>query len=288
MLQTPNEPTLQLEGIDQQDFKKLQLVKGTFPFQIGLQQRLPGKTLQRVMDGPVGSIYVFYLVFGRHYTLIDFGTGIEIEEVVVPPIEPPGLPPTDTLEWIDDFEGYPSPLLSRVWGAGIWPFAVGICESIITAYVDPFLVYATIPNPPEVEDHPIVVPVVGDPTTGTVDPTSAEAMYPPGYVDAVLQVNEGNQNNGCTGQGAPLVSNTGSVALRAFPGSTPIQVLIATDITIGTRVLFHGYNFGRIPNPYFGLTEGSCNIFFPGLNPPLPDAPDFSIYVSDGSLSQDS
>lgn len=282
MLATPNDPILQLEGIDQQNFEKLQLVKGTFPFQIGLQQRMPGKTLQKIYDHAVGSIYVFYSVFGRHYTLIDFGS-ISIIEVTPPPIVLPGTPPTSTLDWIDTFSGYAPALISRLWGAGIWPIGVGICESIIEAFYDPFLVYAKISVPVDTSTLPVPGPSPdGDPSIPPISPTSPDALYPPGYVDVILHIIDSHKNNSCTGQGTQLYQAVGSLRLRNYSGGPAIDQITANSITIGTRVTFHGVKVGRDANSDIGLVGGSC------VGPPLPTPIDYSLYVNTGELLLDS
>jgi hypothetical protein len=131
-----------VEGINQQDFDKIQLLQGAFPYQVGLQQRIPGKIISREVSGSVGSIFVFYNVFGRHYILTDYGT-IEITETILPPITLPALPPSNT-SWFDTFSGYDVGLVSRIWAAGVWAIGIGICETLIQGIIDPFLVYDTI------------------------------------------------------------------------------------------------------------------------------------------------
>lgn len=173
MLETNGDSTLALSGINQQDFTKIQLVSGVYPYQEGLQKRLPGKTLIQLYDGQVGSIFVFYMVFGRTYTFIDFGS-IEITEISVPPITLPGLPPTGN-EWFDSFGSYLVDTISRIWGGGAWLNAIGICETIIDGYIDAFnaleggIFIQTIPleqqphdaPPVDTPDTPPILPPVG-------------------------------------------------------------------------------------------------------------------------------
>lgn len=146
MLKTEGNLDRVVKGFNQQDFEELQLVKGTYPYQAGLQQRLPGKSLLRVLEGPIGSIYVFYMVYGRHFTFIDYGA-IEIEEVDIPPFIPPGIPPV-SLMWFDNFESYVDDIIQKFWGEGAWASYVGVCQTLIEGFIDPFQVYdSVIPLP---------------------------------------------------------------------------------------------------------------------------------------------
>lgn len=147
MLKTSGASQLGLEGIDQQDFDKFQLVAGCFPYQIGLQARLPGKVIERVSFSPVGSIYVFYMVLGRFYTFVQYSNDGSITELEIPPWTLPGLPPPDDL-WYDDFTGYEVGLISRLWGGGIWAIGIGVCETIIGGWIDPFSVAGTVVQVP--------------------------------------------------------------------------------------------------------------------------------------------
>lgn len=141
---TKGKPILALGGIDQQNFNSIQLVQGAFPYQIGLQKRIPGKSLIRVVPGEVGSIYTFYNVHGRFFSLVDFGT-LQIDEIVTPPIIIPPLPP-ESAEWLESFSTYdPVGLISRLWGGGQWSIGIGVCESIIQGVIDPFLGFAALP-----------------------------------------------------------------------------------------------------------------------------------------------
>lgn len=146
MLKTEGDTSRILKGINQQDFDEIQSVEGAYPNLAGLQQRIPGKTLTNQFNGPVGSIYAFYNVYGRNYTLKDFGS-IEIEEVEVPIFISPVVPPLGN-SWFDDFESYEDDLISKFWGGGAWASYVGVCETLIIGFIDPFLVYdSVIPVP---------------------------------------------------------------------------------------------------------------------------------------------
>ena len=283
MLRTPNTQTLHLEGINQQDYAELQRVQGVYPARTGLLQRPPGKTLQQQAAYPVGSIYAFYLVHGRHYQLIDFGTGIQIVETVVPAITLPGLP-VSANEWIDTFFGYPDALLSRLWGAGIWQGNVGICETLIQGYIDPFLVYAEIPNLPiPQQNQPVPLPTPGsDPGVPNADPGSAPYKYPPGTADLVLHHTDAQSDNSCTGQGTQPVTADDIIRLRNYSGGPQVDSIDASAITIGGITLWHGLKLGRDANTDIGLVVGTC----PG--PPFPEALEYSLYVNTGQFSQDS
>lgn len=176
MLATNGKSTLALGGINQQDFKEIQLVAGSWPSQVGLQQRVPGKTIQQVLNGPVSAIYPFYMVYGRAYTLTDFGS-LQIEEVEIPTITLPGLPPSNSNTFFDTFEGYIPEIVSRIWGGGFWFHSVGICETIIDGIIDPFLVYATIaPGREDPENRPIPMP---DPEVDPEVPPAPPVVNPP-------------------------------------------------------------------------------------------------------------
>ncbi len=142
MLETKGKSQLAIGGQNQQKFSELELVAGAYPYQVGLQKRIPGKTIQQVLSGPIGSIYVFYMVYGRMYRLLDFGS-LQITEIPIPP-EPPWQPPQSSNTWYDTFEGYTPDLISRLWGGGAWLYSVGICETIIQGKIDPYAVYSRI------------------------------------------------------------------------------------------------------------------------------------------------
>lgn len=126
-----------VEGVNQQDFKEIQVLQGCYPYLNGLQQRVPGKSIQQVLDGPIGSIYVFYQVYGRTYTLIDYGPIIIIPVVPIPITLPLAPPLTST--WFDTFDEYtPIGLLNFFWPLGSWYGGPGICQSRIVGYIDPY------------------------------------------------------------------------------------------------------------------------------------------------------
>lgn len=173
-----SKPTLAIGGINQQDFKEIQLVQGTYPYQKGLQQRIPGKTLIQQQPGAVGigSIYVFYLVLGRHYKLIDYGTNISIVETPLNPITLPALPPQGNT-WFDNFASYDIASVSRIWAAGVWAIGIGICETLIEGIIDPFLVFASI-APGRANPIPSLQPQPGP--SGTSIPATTPANFPVG------------------------------------------------------------------------------------------------------------
>lgn len=285
MLRTQGSLIPQIEGMDQQDFDQLQLVQGAFPYQIGLQKRVPGKTLINQQEGRVSALYVFYLVHGRHYELIDYGGGnISIIPVVVPPIVLPGLPPTDNF-WFDTFSGYEVGLISKLWGAGIWPIGIGICETIIQGIFDPFLVYANVPTAEngDNDDKPKPLPPPpDDPGIPPAAPGSPGYMYPPGMVDVVLIRTTATADNSCTGQGTQPVAANDIVRFYDYSGGPELDSITALAVTIGDVVVWHGKKIGRSDNVDIGLVEGTC----PG--PPHPTPTEYSIYANTGELSQDS
>lgn len=137
MLETKGQVTPSIEGIDQQDFQKIQVLQGAYPYLVGLQQRIPGKTIQQIYLGSVGSIYVFYLVYGRSFLFVDYGS-ITIIPIPIPPIVIPALPPVSRA-WFDTFDEYtPIGLISFIWPEGQWYGGPGICQSTEVGYIDPF------------------------------------------------------------------------------------------------------------------------------------------------------
>lgn len=284
MLETHSEnPTLSLAGIDQQDFSAIQKIQGAYPYQIGLQRRMPGKTIQQALGIPIGSILVFYMVYGRHYVLTDFGN-IQITPVDPPVITLPGLPNAQN-QWFDDFSGYsPAGLISNLWGAGAWADTVGHCETIIQGYFDPFLVYDNIAvTPPNTNDVPTPLPIPDeDQHTTPANPNSPGAMYPPGSVDLVIRVQTGDGDNSCEGQGTTPVASIDVINAFAFSGGPFIDSLSATSVTIGGKFNFHGKIIGRTPDHYVGIVQGFC----PG--PPMPDPLIYSLFINTNEVSQDS
>lgn len=120
---------------------------------MGLQQRIPGKTFQQILTGPITAINVFYNVRGRNYKIIDYGQQ-EIIEVDTPPIVIPPLPSKFT-EWFDDFSGYaPDGLIARIWGAGYGNPNVGVVETYIRGFLDPWDLFGIIPPPGPIPPPP--------------------------------------------------------------------------------------------------------------------------------------
>lgn len=262
-----------IAGIDQQDFKEIQLVEGSYPNLIGLQQRIPGKSLVSTKVGPIGSIYVFYMVYGRHYTLIDFGTGIEITPVIVPPITLPGLPPAQR-KWFDTFKDYPDHFVSKLWGSGDWIGPSAICETIISGKIDPYNLQGFIPPPPA---GPGTTP---GPSGGSdIPPGGGPGFdYPPGWeVDVILYHNIGTYDVGCIGQGTFPVTSTDNLQYIDPPGYAPLSILYATDIAPGQIAEYHGVRVGRGTNT-LGLVQSECHIDLS----PLPARIEWYVYA-DGS-----
>lgn len=153
MLHTKGPPQLAIGGTNQQDFQQIQLIAGTYPYQIGLQKRVPGKKVDRVLSGPIGSIYVFYMAYGRTYTLTDFGS-LQIDPIDNPNNDFPGLPPTTT-SWFDNFADYEDDLIAKYWGAGAWETGIGVCESLLLGFMDAYRVADTVtPIPNEFVPRP--------------------------------------------------------------------------------------------------------------------------------------
>ncbi len=184
MQETNGASQLALRGVDQQDFNELERVAGTYPYQSGLQQRIPGKSIVQIYDGEIGSIFVFYMVFGRTYTLIDFGS-LVITETEVPPITLPALPPV-SFRWYDTFGTYLVDTISRLWGGGLWLVGVGVCESIIEGTIDYFLAFGSGPYPtsPPVDQQPIPAPDVDTPPVSPIIPPTGPQV--PGDCDDLL------------------------------------------------------------------------------------------------------
>lgn len=282
MIETKGNPTLAIIGIDQQDFDKNQLVSGAYPYQKGLQQRLPGKTVEQLAPGPVGSIYVFYQVFGRHYILTDFGGSTGIVEVPPDPITLPALPPASNA-WIDTFSGYTLGTVARLWGAGIWNNSVGICETIIQGIIDPFLVFETLPpgaQTPDTQFQP--VPVPGSPTpSAPADPGSAAFLYPPGtpQPDVILHNPQWDADNTCTGGGFLRSGSPDKVDYAVYPGQTVTDSIFAFSVPIGKLTPWHNVILGHDADVYVGIVKGTCTAG-------RPDPPTASIYITyqDGSI----
>jgi hypothetical protein len=284
MLQSDVKETLAVAGIDQQDFDAIQLVSGAFPSLTGLQQRIPGKTLDRVYPSPVGSIYVFYNVYGRPFRSVDFQDGtIEIEETPLPVWRIPALSPVAT-SWFDDFFGYTLGTVARLWGAGIWDGGIGVCETIIEGLIDPFLVYATITgeNPIPVYTPTVVTESAGTPL-GIV--TGGAFDFPFGIPDIVLIETSAVADNSCTGQGTQPFNVDDSINLYTTPGVPQGAVLHAYDLVLGQKVTWYGLSVGRASNIIIpGYVQGTCII---GL-PPQPVAIVYYYNLNNGEFGVES
>jgi len=178
-----------LRGVDQQDFEQLQVVQGTFPYQAGLQKRLPGKSLLQEIGGPVGSIYVFYNVYGRNYTLEDFGT-LQITEVGIPPFTLP-IPPPVAYSWFDDFESYADDLVSKYWAGGEWLHYVGICEITYYGFIDPYIATNFGLNP-SIELLPRVSPYSNSDVTRNAVPSNVNSQKGPSDCDDLPESSYGS------------------------------------------------------------------------------------------------
>lgn len=271
-----------IAGINQQDFDEIQLLSGMYPYQKGLQKRIPGKSLQKVYPSPVGSIFVFYNVYGRPYTSIDFGSSISIEPITIPPITLPALPPTGN-SWYDDFSGYtPVGLISLLWGAGNWNDTVGVCQTIIDGWFDPFLVYPNvyaggISKDPSKQPQPLPTPPV-DPETTPLPPTDPKFQYPVNPPDLFLNVILAEADNTCQGQGTSPANAIDFINFHDFAGGPVIETKRADSITPGTTVLWRGIKLGRLADVDIGLVVGDC----PG--PPQPVPVSYFLHGNDGSF----
>lgn len=271
---SPHAVTPALKGVDNQNWSEIQKLDGLVPYQVGLQKRLPGKTLQKIYANEIGSIYVFYLVHGRFYTLVDFGS-IEISPVVVPPITPPIIPPSQTVWW-DDFSGYsPNGVISKIWGGGVWLDGIGICETIIQGYFDPFMGGGI--TPPQQNIIIIYTPeIVATP----VDPTSPPYWYPPGVADVTLKIQTFTLIPPAGDETLPqdVVLND-EIKLYDYPAPPEqnlLDILIANSIAVGKILIWNGLAIGRTPNQ----AKGDFSMGAPGqphYNPDLPYPPPTSI-----------
>ena len=122
MLETDRAQIIQdIRGINEQldliDPTNVAVLKGTYPEKIGLQSRVPGKTLFKKFDYPVTGIAVFYNTYGRRYLLWE-GLNLTIEEVAWDfdfSWTPPWFP-----DKYDDFEDYLEAPISLMY-LGFWP-----------------------------------------------------------------------------------------------------------------------------------------------------------------------
>lgn len=292
---TKGQVTLSFQGINQQDFKELQLISGCYPYQIGLQQRIPGKVLLEEVGYPVGSISAFYNVFGNTFLINFYNGNILIDRINWTSIRLPALPPLNTGLLFDDFSGYsPDGLISLLWGGGIWNGAVGVCQTIIQGYFDPYEVYGSITVPPFVENPyilslspintiPNLQPQLGPSGGLTITPTpigSAAFLYPPGHRPTfTIQMQYGDSNNTCTGSGYEYVEFDDLVYCKDWAGQPVLDTLNVTSIAIGGKTPFHGVNVGRTGNINAGVLVGTC----PG--PPFPIPAIWEVYA-DGSFQR--
>lgn len=268
----PNVVTPSIRGIDQQNWSEIQGLNGLVPYQVGLQKRLPGKTLREIYPNEIGSIYVFYLVYGRFYTLVDFGS-IQITPVTVPPLIPPALPPNQTVWW-DDFSGYsPDGVISMIWGGGDWLDGIGICETIIEGYFDPFMGGGITPPQQQIQ----IVYIPGD-TAPPVDPSTTPYWYPPGSADIILKQRLFSLWPPDGDETLPQnVSAVDEIKLYDYPlpaSQTLVDSLFANEVPVGK--LFPWYNLivGRTPD--LGSYDDKYSMgapFQPHWNPALPWPP---------------
>lgn len=282
MLETNGKVTSSIEGIDQQDFSKIQLLNGAYPNKVGLQQRIPGKSLIEQQPLAIAGIGVMYNVYGRFYNVINFGSTLTITPVTTSPITQPALPPDSNL-WYDDFSSYSSGLIALIWGAGIWPNTFGICQTIINGILDPFAIFATITSP--IFGGPLPVtppPPSSSPQTTPADPNSPAAVYPPGSAQVILQRQTATANNSCTGQGTESLVTVDGIQYFDYTGGTLLDSLLATDITVGKVTLWHGLKVGRLPDVDLGLVQGTC----PG--PPQPQATIYFLIATTGVFGVES
>ncbi len=285
MLATKGKTTPALSGIDQQDFDKIQVVEGCYPFQIGLQKRIPGKSFISKSDFPIGGIFAFYMVYGRPYILIDNDTNLHIQETPIPNWNNPAIKPLGN-SWIDTFSGYsPGGLISRLWAAGAWANGVGVCETIIQGWIDPFLVYAKInTNAINLDNFPQTVS--GDSATETGQGTGVKFTYPHNPPDIVLKVVSGLSDNSCEGQGTSPVSSIDSIKLYNEPGDYTGDSITANDLSVGSRLHWNGIVVGRSSDIEMGLVL-STNCPLLG-HPIFPDPLVYFLNLSDGVFGQES
>lgn len=289
MQETKGKVERAIKGIDQQDFDEFQLVKGTFPYQVGLQQRIPGKTIQRVLDGPIGSIYVFYMVYGRTYTIVDFTT-LQIDEIIEPPITNPFFPPVGT-EWTETFSGYTTGLISKFWGAGIWPITTGVCESIIEGVIDPFYVteFAPAPDIP-IEDQPRIETTPGSNIT-PADKTNPKVTYPLEQPDIILRLVLAQADYSCYGQGTNAANAYDLIHYYDYSGGNLVSTYSVISATIGGVVNFGGINIGRLPDKDIGIVRnenGPDGSFHQCGGPPQPVPTIYFVNLNNGQFGQES
>lgn len=273
-----------IAGIDQQDFQQIQLLQGMYPYQKGLQMRIPGKTLQSQQNTPVGGIEVFYNVYGRPYILSQFDGAIQIDPVTFQPITLPALPPWGNI-WFDDFSGYsPDGLISNIWGAGVWDISPGICQTIIEGYFDPYAIFATIHaggigNIPSQQPKTVSIPSTPASSLGPNDPKFQYPLNPP---QVFLNIVTAEGDNSCEGQGTSPITATDFINFYNYETGPIVDTLLASGVTVGHITVFHGLRIGRMPDVDAGLVQGAC----PGPPPPTPKG--YSLFGNDGSFGQTS
>lgn len=276
MQATPNDVTPAIGGIDQQDFDQIQLLVGVYPYQKGLQKRIPGKTLIEQVPFAIGSIYVFYNVYGRGYILADYNGNIQITPVVIPPITLTAQPPND-LSFFDDFSGYsPVGLVSRLWGGGIWNNTIGICETIIDGFYDPFQVgtgpYTYVIWVPQ--------PVTSVPQTEPLlTPSDIPFTYPtPPLPDVLLNTVYAHGDNSCEGQGTSPVTAYDFINYYYYEGGAIVDTFQSFEVPVGHITHWNGIKIGRLPDVDIGLVQGAC----PGPPPPIPLG--YHLYANTGEF----
>ena len=127
------------ERLDLVDPSNVALLKGTYPEKIGLQSRVPGKTMFKKFTYPVNGIAVFYNTYGRRYLLWE-GLDLTIEEVEWEPLTISWTPPWFADKY-DDFEEYlEAPISSML--LGFWPSGnAGYVVLVSTKCYDAFETY---------------------------------------------------------------------------------------------------------------------------------------------------
>ena len=123
MLETDRAQIIQdIRGINEQldlvDPANIAVLKGTYPEKIGMQSRVPGKTLYQKFAYPINGIAVFYNVYGRRYMLWE-GLNLSIEEVEWESLNVTWTPPWFPDKY-DDFEEYLELPIELMY-LGFWP-----------------------------------------------------------------------------------------------------------------------------------------------------------------------
>lgn len=292
MIRTEGNKVLALDGVDQQDFEKLQEVAGCYPNLIGLQQRLPGKTIEQFLDGPILDIAVFYLYYGRPFRMINWGGTIEITKIPLVPWSIPVAPNTTNI-WMEPFTDYePVGLISRLWGAGIWLTGIGVCETLIEGYIDPFKVFAEIKSG-EPTDVPTVVEDSSD--TPAAEDTGPNFYYPREKPQIVLKRLNADGDLSCHGQGTTPQQIDDLINVYYEPGNLKETVPV-TDFVVKARTPFYGIVVGRVPDEYIGIVATSppaspaigCVSGPPSFFPYPPDPTIYFYNINNGEYGQES